>query len=204
MTKLEEKKIKKQVIDELGQMFCDEDLFQKWMGSKEDIRIYEFILNHYKNLHKLDEMKENAKLEPNTKYNMLTVLSLHHIDNNYKKYYECLCDCGNKTIVEYSKIKNGYTKSCGCLRKAIKTGANSGERIRKEQLNGKIKSTNTSGVTGVSYDKKLGYWIASLQYRNKSYRVRCKTFKQAIAERKKLEQKFEIYSDEGIKKECEE
>ena len=56
----------------------------------------------------------------------------------------------------------------------------------------------------MSYDKKLGYWIASLQYRNKSYRVRCKTFKQAVAERKKLEQRFEIYSDEGIKKECEE
>lgn len=59
MSKLEEKKIKKQVIDELGRMFCDAELFQEWMCSKEYIRIYEFILNRYKNLHKLDEVQDN-------------------------------------------------------------------------------------------------------------------------------------------------
>lgn len=59
MSRLEEKKIKKQVIDELGQMFCDEELFQEWMGSKEYIRIYEFILNRYKDLHKLDKEQDN-------------------------------------------------------------------------------------------------------------------------------------------------
>lgn len=59
MSKLEEKKIKKQVIDELGQMFCDAKLFQEWMCSKNNIRIYEFILNRYKKLHKLDEEKDD-------------------------------------------------------------------------------------------------------------------------------------------------
>ena len=109
-----------------------------------------------------------SKLEPNTKYNMLTILSLHHIDNS-KKYYECICDCGNKTIVVMSKIKSGHTKSCGCLRKtttaernktqkisdkhlknAIELGLNSGERIRKKQLEGEKRPDNTSGVIGVS------------------------------------------------------
>ena len=160
-----------------------------------------------------------TKLEPNTKYNMLTILSLHHIDKS-QKYYECLCNCGNKTIVVSSKLKNSHTKSCGCLKKkviiernktqpisdkhlknAVEMGASSGERIRKEQLEGKIRPDNTSGVTGVSYDKNLNCWVARLQYRKKSYRIRCSTFKQAVVERKKLEKRFDIYSDEGIKKE---
>lgn len=27
----------------------------------------------------------------------------------------CMCDCGKKTIVTSDKLKNGHTKSCGCL-----------------------------------------------------------------------------------------
>lgn len=33
--------------------------------------------------------------------------------------YNCLCDCGNKTIVRKSQIVNGKTKSCGCVQKQI-------------------------------------------------------------------------------------
>jgi hypothetical protein len=28
---------------------------------------------------------------------------------------KCKCDCGSITIVDYSKLKTGYTKSCGCI-----------------------------------------------------------------------------------------
>lgn len=38
----------------------------------------------------------------------------------------CECDCGNKTVVDGSKLKSGHTKSCGCLMK------------KKEDLVGKI------------------------------------------------------------------
>ena len=31
----------------------------------------------------------------------------------------CKCDCGNETIVKGSSLRNGYTKSCGCLKKRI-------------------------------------------------------------------------------------
>lgn len=36
---------------------------------------------------------------------------------NYK--WLCRCDCGNKVIVRGYDLKNGHTKSCGCLRKEI-------------------------------------------------------------------------------------
>jgi hypothetical protein len=55
-------------------------------------------------------------------YNMLTVLSLNHIEYNDKRkenyyYYDCICDCGNKTIVERGRLIRNVTHSCGCLQK---------------------------------------------------------------------------------------
>ena len=49
----------------------------------------------------------------NLKFNRLTVLSFNGRINGHS-YWECLCDCGNKTIVEGYNIRNGITKSCGC------------------------------------------------------------------------------------------
>lgn len=30
--------------------------------------------------------------------------------------YECLCQCGKVTVASHSNLRNGNTKSCGCLR----------------------------------------------------------------------------------------
>ena len=35
-----------------------------------------------------------------------------------KHYVRCRCDCGNEWIGQLASIKNGTTKSCGCLLKA--------------------------------------------------------------------------------------
>ena len=35
--------------------------------------------------------------------------------------WESVCDCGNKTVVSGSNLRNGLVKSCGCLRKIPKT-----------------------------------------------------------------------------------
>ena len=49
------------------------------------------------------------------KYGRLTVLS--KAGTNYNGHiYECLCECGNKKIIEGKSIRNGLTKSCGCIR----------------------------------------------------------------------------------------
>lgn len=34
--------------------------------------------------------------------------------------WNCICDCGNKTIVTSNALSKGHTKSCGCLRKKNK------------------------------------------------------------------------------------
>lgn len=48
------------------------------------------------------------------KYNMLTVLKRTE-SNDGIVYWECVCECGNKTIVRGSNLKSGAVKSCGCL-----------------------------------------------------------------------------------------
>lgn len=64
------------------------------------------------------KIKSCGKCVQNTmvgkKFGRLTVLSEHHRDNK-KIYYDCECECGNHTIVEASKLRSGWTKSCGCL-----------------------------------------------------------------------------------------
>lgn len=32
-------------------------------------------------------------------------------------FWNCICDCGNKLIVQSGKLTSGHTKSCGCLQK---------------------------------------------------------------------------------------
>lgn len=48
------------------------------------------------------------------KYNKLTVLSFHDIVNK-KARWLCRCECGNEKILYAKDVKNGNTKSCGCL-----------------------------------------------------------------------------------------
>ena len=54
----------------------------------------------------------------------------------------------------------------------------------------KMRSTNTSGTTGVYYIKKTNKWQASLLYNGKRHYRTCKTKELAIIARKELE---EIY-----------
>jgi len=53
-------------------------------------------------------------------FNKLMVIDLENYIKNGKSTWSCLCDCNNKTIVVGSDLKNGHTKSCGCLKKKNK------------------------------------------------------------------------------------
>lgn len=57
------------------------------------------------------------------KFNSLRVLKCvgTHARSRYKMY-RCECDCGKETIVRSTFLRNGHTKSCGCLKKAIGIG----------------------------------------------------------------------------------
>lgn len=51
------------------------------------------------------------------RFGMLLVLSYAFTNKNRKAVWLCQCDCGNKAHVAGSKLRQGSTQSCGCLKK---------------------------------------------------------------------------------------
>lgn len=50
----------------------------------------------------------------NQKFNLLTVL-YYLYSKNQKRYWLCICECGEEKIVDTSDLKSNAVKSCGCL-----------------------------------------------------------------------------------------
>ena len=103
------------------------------------------------------------------KFGLLTVIE----DLGYKTYGEskqrqrilqCQCDCGNPTIVTYSNLIFGLTKSCGCLRNNNGGRPTKGNEIKFSTIENKdvalISSSNTDDVIVVDKDK----WDKLKQY----------------------------------------
>lgn len=64
-------------------------------------------------------------------FNNLTVVTINEDRTNKKrKYFDCVCKCGNKTIVRSDQIRNGHTKSCGCLKAEHMRGVSNSNVIK--------------------------------------------------------------------------
>ena len=53
---------------------------------------------------------------------------------NYMSIWRCVCDCGSETNVAIGHLRNGHTKSCGCLKAqmAEETHLKHGHKRKKE------------------------------------------------------------------------
>ena len=49
------------------------------------------------------------------KFGRLTAIRRVENDRFSHSQWECLCDCGNTTIVKTSRLRSSHTRSCGCL-----------------------------------------------------------------------------------------
>jgi hypothetical protein len=52
-------------------------------------------------------------------FGRLTVQWPAGLQGHGNTYFLCSCNCGNYRIVAIQSLRNGYSKSCGCLRKEI-------------------------------------------------------------------------------------
>ena len=63
------------------------------------------------------------------KFNMLTAIRIGPKSKSNNTQWYCLCDCGRETLLCAQDLKNGSTKSCGCLKNRM---------IQEKSLIGKI------------------------------------------------------------------
>ena len=52
------------------------------------------------------------------KFGRLTVVEFDRLQN-HKTYWKCACDCGLTVIATGNNLRNGNTKSCGCLHREM-------------------------------------------------------------------------------------
>ena len=50
------------------------------------------------------------------RFGRLVVVESAGVNHLQKRAWRCKCDCGNETIVITGQLRNGKTKSCGCLK----------------------------------------------------------------------------------------
>lgn len=53
------------------------------------------------------------------RFRYLLVLNREQTKDKKNSYWKCLCDCGNITIVQACKLKDGKVVSCGCYGKSL-------------------------------------------------------------------------------------
>ena len=53
------------------------------------------------------------------RFGRLTVIGLESTNGSKGTKWNCLCDCGNIVVVKGGHLKDGGTKSCGCLIKEV-------------------------------------------------------------------------------------
>lgn len=107
--------------------------------------------------------------------------------------WDCLCDCGQHTLVTTAMLNSGETKSCGhasreALREAVARRVRETPGTNPALLNSKKPITNTSGERNISIIYRSGrkrYRVA-VTYKKHQYSGLCDTMEEAIKLREKL------------------
>ena len=126
----------------------------------------------------LQEESRKRIIPAGSRFGCLEVLGLNEpteLGNRYR--YLCLCKCGNTVIVRGDCLRSGETKSCGCikhdtavenLKTAYDTNFVNGTNIPRISMKTPLKN-NTSGINGVSWNKRRQRWCVRVSFKGKSY-----------------------------------
>ncbi|MCD7847945.1 MAG: transcriptional regulator [Oscillospiraceae bacterium] len=133
------------------------------------------------------------------RFGKLTVTEYSGKKNGVHRW-KCICDCGNEVTVSQSHLQSGQTKSCGCIQASVyaeNMKLIDGTSVTAlESSRNRLRSTNTSGHTGVYWDKKQKKWYARICFRNKQYYLGSyKNKEDAVKARQQGEEMHEEFLD---------
>ncbi len=111
----------------------------------------------------------------------ITVLEKYQCGSHSKGrnsvFYLCRCDCGKEFVVEGEEL-NKHPYSCGCTPKPGKIngktnynslGHKGGTMLCMLKPTRHVYSNSTSGVSGVSWDKRRKKWLAQIVFKQKNH-----------------------------------
>jgi hypothetical protein len=90
------------------------------------------------------------------KFSRLTVIKRYYSETSKKVKWECICDCGNKVVVDGNHLRDGGTQSCGCLQSERRmeshtTHGLTGNRIYSIHCNMKKRCYNENSINYERY-----------------------------------------------------
>ena len=112
--------------------------------------------------------------------------------------WECKCECGSTVYYSVNRLSRGKILSCGCLYRDTRgtCSENRSDAVEGTLLSAlvsakELRSDNSSGYTGVYFDKKQEKWQAYISFQKKRYHLGFfKTRDQAIQARKAAEKRL--------------
>lgn len=142
------------------------------------------------------------------RFGRLTVTAYAGKQNGMHRW-KCVCNCGNKTVVGQTLLQSGKTKSCGCLQSEIIRDnlklVNGTSVTKLETGRNRLIASNTSGCTGVYFNKKTGKWAAQITIKGKTYYLGSYADREeAVRARKRGEEMHDeflewYYAESGIR-----
>lgn len=123
------------------------------------------------------------------KYGKLTVIApAENIGN--RTAWLCRCDCGNEVVKKTVHLRSGHVKTCGC--EGITDRLTLVDGTCPEMLRAKkVRKNNSSGITGVEWQKEAQLWRATICFQGKRYYLgKYLKFEDAVKARKEAEAKL--------------
>ena len=107
----------------------------------------------------------------------------------------CKCDCGNETITSGARLKNGQTKSCGCIRTENIVGKKFGRILVLEKTNKKDKWNKPLYHCVCDCGKELYYPYERLTHGNIETKSCGCYIKDYLREKNRKQNRIEIEGD---------
>lgn len=131
------------------------------------------------------------------RFDRLTVVGVYDKKNNMKRW-ACKClNCGNFFNITQHNLTSGSCISCGCVnRESSKKNINKYlGQVEQTNLSAiasdKLGKANTSGVKGVSYNRKMQKYVAYIGFQGKNKILGYfKTLEEAATARKQAEEEL--------------